>query len=304
VSVETLTEPEAETRGETFAYLTIAGLEKVARALPTRTGRLLAAWGGALAYHVSRGTRAVVAANQAQVLGRRPDDPMVVASTKEAFRLYGRFWFDAFHVIDWSNERMRREFVWDGMEHVAAARAAGTGAICVMPHIGNWDAAGKAMVAHGHPVVAVAEHLRPQRLYELFLRQRRELGMEPIGLVEGGQVGRQLAAALAANKVVALVADRDLSGRGVEVEMFGASRRIPPGPALLSISSGAPILLCDVYQTRDGWRCVLHPLDEPPRTGDRRADVTAMTRALAAAFEQAISAAPPDWHLFQPAWEG
>jgi KDO2-lipid IV(A) lauroyltransferase len=33
-----------------------------------------------------------------------------------------------------------------------------------------------------------------------------------------------------------------------------------------------------------------------------RADVTALTRLLAKRFERAISAAPTQWHMFQPAW--
>jgi len=48
--------------------------------------------------------------------------------------------------------------------------------------------------------------------------------------------------------------------------------------------------------------CVLHPLAEVPRTGSRREDATAITREIARAFERAISASPPDWHLFQPGW--
>jgi KDO2-lipid IV(A) lauroyltransferase len=281
----------------------ISTLERLARALPTATGRALFRWLGTIAFHVARGPRTVVAANQAQVLGRPVDDPLVRASTKEAFQLYGRYWFDAFHVVDWTDERIRREFVFEGLEHIEAARAAGNGAICVLPHMGNWDAAGKAMVANGHPVVAVAEQLRPPALFELFLRHRAELGMEPIGLTEGGHVGQKLASALAANKIVALVADRDLTGRGVEVEMFGRTRKIPAGPGMLSITSGAPILVCDVYQRPRGWHCVIHPLPPIERTGDRRADVSAISRAIAEGFEAAISASPSDWHLFQPAWD-
>lgn len=296
-------EMQPTTRGERITYRLIATVERVARALPTHTGRLLFRWLGTLAFHLAAGARAVVAANQAQVLGRPVDDPLVRASAKEAFQLYARYWFDAFHVVDWSDERIRREFVFEGMEHIEAARTAGTGVICVAPHMGNWDAAAKAMAAHGHPVVAVAERLRPPALFDLFVRHRRELGMKTIGLTEGGQVRQRLAAALAENNIVALVADRDLTGRGVEVEMFGRTRRVPAGPGLLSIDSGAPILLCDVYQRPEGWRCVIHPLPEPERTGDRRTDVTAIAQAMAAGFEEAISAAPPDWHLFQPAWD-
>ena len=126
--------------------------------------------------------------------------------------------------------------------------------------------------------------------------------MEIIGLDDDGDVARKLTNALAAGRFVALVADRDLSGRGVEVEMFGAPRRLPAGPAVLALRSGAPVVCADIYETRDGWRCTLHPPIEPRSTGDRRADVEALTRAIATRFERGIAAAPSEWHLFQPGW--
>jgi len=71
---------------------------------------------------------------------------------------------------------------------------------------------------------------------------------------------------------------------------------------MLALSTGAPITVASIYETRDGWRCILHPLPEVPRTGDRRADATAITVEIGRAFERSISASPPDWHLFQPGW--
>jgi len=103
---------------------------------------------------------------------------------------------------------------------------------------------------------------------------------------------------------VGLIADRDLTGRGIEVEMFGARRRLPSGPATLALTTGAPLLPCAVYTEPEGWRCVIGAPVELPRTGDQRADAEAITRAVAAAFERAIAASPADWHMFQPAWEG
>ena len=116
-------------------------------------------------------------------------------------------------------------------------------------------------------------------------------------------VARTLAGKLADGYIVALVADRDLTGRGVEVTMFGRMRRLPAGPALLSITTGAPLIVTPVFQTQDGWRCVMTPPLTVDTTGDRRADVTALTQRMAEAFERAIASAPTDWHMFQPAWE-
>ena len=42
-------------------------------------------------------------------------------------------------------------------------------------------------------------------------------------------------------RVVPLLADRDLSARGVEVDFFGGRTRMPAGPALLALRTGAPL---------------------------------------------------------------
>ena len=289
-------------RRERLAYVGYAALAWLGRVLPTMTGRVLFRWGGTAAFHLMPRVRAVVASNQAQVLGRPLDDPLVRASTRDAFRSYARYWFDSFDVATWDDERIREAMPFEGLDGVHALLDDGRGILAVAPHMANWDAAGRALAAHGITVFSVAERLRPEALFELFLAHRRELGMEIIGLVEDGDVARRLTNELAAGRFVALVADRDLSGRGVEVEMFGARRRLPAGPAVLALRSGAPVVVADIYETRAGWRCILHPPIEPVATGDRRADVQALTERIASAFERGIAAAPSQWHLFQPGW--
>lgn len=286
-------------RAFVFGY---GALGTVARAIPEQTGRAIFTRLGRAAYRLTPKTRGVVAANQARVLGRSVTDPLVEASTREAFELYGRFWYDAFHLPVMSDDAILARVDCDTAHRIDAALGCGKGAIVALPHLGNWDVAGRWMAAIGHPVVAVAEELEPRRLFELFIEHRRAIGMEIVGLSEQN-VGRQLAARLASNRVVALVADRDFSGRGVEVEMFGRMRRLPAGPALLSITTGAPLMVAPTYTTHRGWRIIIgEPISVEP-TGDRRADVRALTVRLARGFEEAISAAPADWHLFQPGWE-
>jgi KDO2-lipid IV(A) lauroyltransferase len=279
-------------------YRTIAWL---ARALPTGRGRRVFMALGSIAHAALPGVRRVVAANQARVLGRPVDDPVVAQATEAAFRSYARYWFDAFDLIERDDAWVRERFAFDGFERFEEAVAAGRGAIAVLPHFGNWDAAGRAMAAFGLPVVSVAERLRPARLDRLFRAQRAALGMDIVGLEDEG-VGRRLGAALAANRIVALVADRDLTGGGIEVEMFGAPRRLPVGPALLALTTGAQLLIAAPHQTPDGWRCTVTGPVEVPSTGSRRGDVVALTRELATRLEAVIASDPTDWHMFQPAW--
>jgi lauroyl/myristoyl acyltransferase len=286
---------------ETATYLIYRFMSWLGPILPTKSGRSFYQAVGRLFFRLAPGTRATVAANQAQVLGRPVDDPLVQASTREAFALYARYWFDMFNVLGWSDERVVESFRFEGAEHVEKGLADGKGVVIALPHTGNWDVGGRAMGLRVAPVVSVAEHLKPDRLFELFLEHRRLLGIDIIDLASD-HVGRQLTQRLEQNRIVALVADRDLSGGGVEVEMFGRTRRMPAGPALLALSAGAPLLSGPTYTTGDGWVEVLTPVTIEP-TGRRKDDIIALTRALAAAFERAIAAAPPDWHMFQPGWD-
>jgi KDO2-lipid IV(A) lauroyltransferase len=296
-----LLEPEAETSAQRAFVLAYQVLGRVARAVPEKTGRALATRLGRISYRLSPRARRVVTANQAQVLGRPVDDPLVAASTREAFELYARYFVDSFHLPQLSDEEIVARVDCDTEYRLHDAAAAGKGGICALPHLGNWDAAGRWMKAIGLPALAVAEELKPRRLYDLFVQLRNSIGMDVVGLSDPN-VGRKLAMALSENRMVALVADRDFTGRGVEVEMFGKKRTIPAGPALLSLSTGAPLIVTPTYTTPDGWRIeIRQPLTIEP-TGDRRADVRSLTLLMARTFEEAIAAAPSDWHMFQPGW--
>ena len=297
-------ETEPETRRETLGYWGYRSAEWLAMSLPERTGRRVFETLGRVAHRRLHGVRATVAANQARVLGAEPGDARVDHATREAFELYARFWFDAFRIRTMPEKEFDERVVVFGLENVDRALEAGKGCVCALPHMGNWDAAGHWFGVHGYRIAAVAEELRPPRLYELFLRHREELGMRIVGLTREGHVGQQLKQLLSENWMVALVADRDLTGRGTEVEMFGATRRVPAGPALLSLSSGAPLVVCPVYTRDDGWEVRIEEPLEIERTGVIREDVAALSRLMAERFERAIAAKPTDWHMFQPAWDG
>jgi phosphatidylinositol dimannoside acyltransferase len=294
---------ESESLREFVAFHAYRTSARLATSLPEERGRRLFQRLGGLAFDTFSGTRATVLRNQAQVLGRPIDDALVRASSREAFRLYARYWFDTFRLQSWPDDRLLAEFRCDGFDNMEQAVAGGRGVVAVLPHMGNWDAAGRFMLLRGHPIVSVAERLRPERLFRLFLDHRRALGMEIVEAGPAGSVGRQLRTELSQGRIVALVADRDLSGQGVEVEMFGKRRRLPAGPAMLSVASGAPIVVSPVYHRQSGWHCQMYPPMVAEDTGDRRADARELTRRIGTAFERAISAAPADWHLFQPGWD-
>jgi lauroyl/myristoyl acyltransferase len=218
------------------------------------------------------------------------------AAAREAFRWYGRYWAETFRMQDLSDAGFDARFRCTGQEHIANAFSAGRGAVLATPHFGNWDAGGR-WVARQWPLTVVAEVLRPRSLFYRFVAHRESLGMTIVPLERGGDATAKCMKKLAQGELVALVSDRDMSGSGIEVSMFGRKTKLPPGPAVLSIRSGAPLIPATIYQHDDGsWEAwVLPPL--APKD-----DVAALTQDLARGFQTLIERAPEQWHMFSRYW--
>lgn len=294
---------ERETFKERIAVNAHRVAEKLAIALPETWSRRIFSAVAAAAYHLAPGARRIVAANLSRVLGRPATSALVQRATKEAFDSYARYWHDTFRVRILSREELFERFDFIGREHLQRAADEGKGGLIALPHLGNWDAAGRWVHEQGFGITAVAEELKPERMYRMFYEHRRALGMGVVPLSEGHKVGNDLMKLLSENEFIALVCDRDLKNTGVEVTMFGERRRMPAGPALLALATGSPLMPCYPYDTDRGWGCVIRAPLEIERTGNMREDVTALTRKLAKQFEQDIAARPTQWHMFQPAWE-
>jgi len=191
-------------------------------------------------------------------------------------------------------EHVDSAFTIEGLEHIQAALAAGTGAILALPHVGGWEVGGSWLARQGIPLSAVVEALEPPELFTWFAELRSSQGFSVIPL--NRTAGISVVRALRANRVVALVSDRDIAGGGVEVEFFGERTTLPAGPATLASRLGVPILPTAVYFQGDGHHAVVRP--PLPIVGD----ATATTQALAHQLEELIRAAPEQWHLFQPNW--
>jgi lauroyl/myristoyl acyltransferase len=216
------------------------------------------------------------------------------AAVREAFASYARYWMESLRLPEMPPEEVDARFSIEGLEHIEAAIAAGTGAILALPHVGGWEVGGSWFVRQGFPLTVVVEALEPPELFTWFANLRRSQGFTVIPLTKSA--GISVVRALRANQIVALVSDRDIAGGGVEVEFFGERTTLPAGPATLASRLGVPLLPTAVYFKGDGHHAVVRP--PLPTDGD----VATITQALAHELEDLIRAAPEQWHLFQPNW--
>jgi len=282
-----------------LAYIAVRIGMGIIGLLPYGTAIALGAAAGRAFARFDTGRRAMVA-RHARRLGIAPED--VSDHVGDVFAHYGRYWAEALWI------RPRRKPLIDGgttdegLHFIEEARDAGRGIIFALPHMGNWEYAAPIAARLGIEVVAVAEDLRNRRIRDWFLRLRNSMGIGIILATGSAQVMRELEAVIARNGTVALLCDRDLRRKGVEVEFFGESTTIPAGPASLAIRTGAPLHPVATYFDGKGHHVVVRPAVEIPPGEDRGTRMKAATQALAKELEALILEAPAQWHLLQPNW--
>lgn len=227
----------------------------------------------------------------------------LAALSKAGMRSYMRYWMESFRLPSWSAERVRDGFDPKGLHHLTDGLASGRGVILALPHLANWDLAGVWVTrALGVPFTTVAERLKPETLYDRFVAYRESLGMEVLPHVGGSAFGT-LARRLRDGGLVCLVADRDLSASGVEVDFFGATARMPAGPSLLAQQTGALLLPVTLwYDDSPVMRGQVHPPVAVPESGTRAEKTSVMAQAVADAFAGGIAEHPEDWHMLQRLW--
>jgi len=210
-----------------------------------------------------------------------------------------RYWCDTFRFPDWSTQRILGTVTINNESILMDAVAAGTGAIVTLPHCGNYDHAAAYFCARGAKIVTVAEHLKPEKLFKKFMQYRSDFGMESLPL--DGRVIPTLMQRIRSGCVIALAADRDLSKSGINVNFFGGPARMPAGPALLAIRTGAPLISAYVSYAPTGihidFTCI-----ELPTQGTETEKVTALVQRSADLCAEGIAKYPHDWHMMQRIW--
>ena len=122
-------------------------------------------------------------------------------------------------------------------------------------------------------------------------------GVTGLNVIPVARAASELRAALARNEAIALVADRPVGGSGIPVILFGSPARLPLGPAVLALESGAPVWLIATRRVRKNeYRSRIERIEVPEGAGEsRRERAAAFLEAEARAFERAVADAPDQW---------
>ncbi len=206
----------------------------------------------------------------------------------------------------YSGEELARRFVpaYPDTSAAALSRPApgDPGPIHMAIHFGSVDLSAIYGARVGPlPLTGPMEFVESPLARAYFDRVRFEMDVNIVPLKGAAEA---LTGALERGEAVGIVADRNIVGRGSPVQLFGGTVRLPIGPAMLSVQTGAPIFLEAIERTGPGeWLGHTIALRAEPGAARREATRQIMEQA-ARAMERVVARAPEQWTtLFFPIWE-
>ncbi|WP_371174087.1 phosphatidylinositol mannoside acyltransferase [Buchananella felis] len=182
--------------------------------------------------------------------------------------------------------------------------------IFALTHTGNWDLAAAWSARNFAPVLTVAERLEPAEDFEAFLRLREQLGMTVLPVSRHEHPFPELVRrSRERNYLVPLLADRDLSAAGVEVNLAGHKALVAPGPAALAQVRGIPIYAAAIRHVRlrgakrraarSKWGIVVDVSPPLHTTKKGRAGAADLTQQWVDWFGNWLRHNAEHWHMMQ-----
>ena len=234
------------------------------------------------------------------VVAAAGDPGALEAMVREAYRQAVRYYLDMVRVSAGARLLPTR-FSLETPDVVERALSADGSIALVGLHFGALELPTLYLAQRGRKRITVPmETLGDAALQAWLVETRSRTGVHIVGLREAR---REMSGALARGEVIGLVGDRDLSGGGTLVSLFGVPAPLPVGPALMAIESGIPVFVGAVRRVAGG-RWVGRMIEvEIGRDGNRRARLMATMDAIARGFEALIADAPEQWWtVFFPIW--
>jgi KDO2-lipid IV(A) lauroyltransferase len=190
-----------------------------------------------------------------------------------------------------------------GSEHIEALAARGGPALLFTGHISNWEVLPLATARKGVNFATLYRPADNPVIDAMILRMRRASpGANENLFPKGSHGARQTLLHLRQGGFVGLLQDQKMND-GIEVQFFGRPAMTASALAALAVKIRCPVL--PTYAQRIGparFRVTYEPPVPVPDTGDRNADVAALTQTVNDRLEAWIRAAPESWLWLHRRW--
>jgi KDO2-lipid IV(A) lauroyltransferase len=194
-------------------------------------------------------------------------------------------------------------FTIEGAEHIDAMRKSGKPGIFFTPHLGNWELSAHAVIQRGDwtaPLAIVYRAANDASAEWLLQFGRRGLKAELIAKGSGG--ARRIVEVLRAKGFIGMLPDQKMND-GISVPFFGRPAMTASALAQLALKFDCVLLPGYVRRVEGAhFHIVAEPPMALPDSGDRKADMIALTAEINARMETWIRGRPGQWLWVHRRW--
>lgn len=190
-----------------------------------------------------------------------------------------------------------------GQDVLADLAAHGGPAIFFSGHLGNWEILPRAALQFGLPVASFYRAAQnPQVDAIINILRAKAAGSPPKLFPKGANGARQALSHLRAGGFLAMLVDQKLN-EGIRSSFFGLPAMTAPAAASFALHFRCPLI--PAAALRIGPARLRLVVEKPlllPNTGDRAADVAALTQQVNDVLERWIRADPASWLWLHRRW--
>ncbi|MFH0778498.1 MAG: lysophospholipid acyltransferase family protein [Candidatus Eisenbacteria bacterium] len=269
----------------------------LAQIFPVSVGYFLSVAIAEVNFQLNARSRRAVLANLRHVHGGALSEAELRRIAKRTFRNFAKFIVDFLRLPRVTKKSIARQIAVEALEIVKKEYGKEKGVIFLGAHLGNWELGGTMFALCDVPLSVVAMRHKNELIDRFFVKRRTRKGIRPVSV---GVATSELLGSLRRGECVGILGDRNLLGRGLKWQFFGAPAMLPYSHVVLSLRTGAPIILGFVIREK-GDRFKLF-VEEPIRPQGCFSSFAELMQRCVGLIEKYVRQYPDQWFVFEPIW--
>jgi KDO2-lipid IV(A) lauroyltransferase len=274
------------------------------RIFPPKSIVFFARISGTMAFYLAKKYRDRVLSNLLLAFGQEKDFKEIAKLAKEVFFNFTLTPFEIILTAAAPSSQFIKEIKIVGREYLDAALAKGNGVIALGGHLGAFTTLGTILAKEGYPFNIIIKVENFPKIWDRLGGYQQRLGQKPFPPKPATASIKKSLNCLRRNEILYLIADEQQILGGVPVPFFGQTAYTPPGPAIFSLKTGAPILPMFLVR-KNGIPQTLFigsPI-EIELTSDEKKNTELLTAKFTKTIEDSIRQYPSQWPWLNRRWK-
>ena len=287
-----------------FGSLLLAFSVLIFRFLPPKTLVFIARISGTAVYYLIKKYRDRVLSNLFLAFDGEKDPEERTKLAKEVFFNFTLMPLETIYTAAVPFGQFIQGIEITGREYLDAALAKGKGVIALGSHLGAFTILGTRLAMEGYPFNIIINVENFPKIWRRLEYYQRRLGQKAFPPKPIAASLKKSLNCLRRNEILYLIADEQQIIGGLPVPFFGKTAYTPPGPAMFSLKTGAPILPMFVVREKGIPQTLFigSPI-EMELTSDQKKDTEMLTAKFTKAIEDSIRQYPSQWPWLNRRWK-